>query len=205
MLTKLRFLKDSPIFDREVPYELFGHPQLNSERITNCEFALVEEVLVEDVRDNPHIFDLENAGFTYVKHHSACPLLAQHFESVGTGVDTDSVAISYLEETIALVKNELSPERAICFDWRVSFTHLIENFCLRGQRANQFRRSGAPVDVTAEVDDVYDIRLQALAPGLTVHCGRIRLRVILQRVDRSRFLAQRGNGEARDASASRRT
>lgn len=36
----------------------------------------------------------------------------------------------------------------------------------------QFRRSGAPPSVLPIRDDTYDIRLQALAPGLDVHCGK---------------------------------
>lgn len=36
----------------------------------------------------------------------------------------------------------------------------------------QFRRSGAPPSVLPIRDDTYDIRLQALAPGLDIHCGK---------------------------------
>lgn len=38
--------------------------------------------------------------------------------------------------------------------------------------ATQFRRTGAPPSIALSPDDTYNIRYQALAPGLDIHCGK---------------------------------
>ncbi|KUJ16721.1 uncharacterized protein LY89DRAFT_645599 [Mollisia scopiformis] len=151
MLTKLRFLEDSPRFETEIPYELYGHPKFDSGRITNCTYTEVDNILIEDVRQNPKNFTLENAGFTYITHESICSLASEHFETAGSNLEKSPIVTAYLEETMSLVKEQTSADRVICFDWR-------------------FRRSGGPNDIKSDPFEVEDIRFQAVRPGFLVHC-----------------------------------
>jgi len=151
MITALRYLKEDPIFEKDVPYELFGHPNQPSERITNCHYVLREGVVVHDVRDSNEAFTLESTGFKYVKHQTKHPLKAEYFEKVGNTYKSDDVVTAYLEESIAVLKEQLGIDKVICFDWR-------------------FRRSGAPPRGNPNDDDVFDIRAQAVSPGLDAHC-----------------------------------
>lgn len=148
MLTKVKYLRDSRLWDIEIPYELFGYPVYDSGRITNCEYVTFDNVPVKDVRDIVSPFDLESAGFTYIKHHSTCPLLAEHFEKVGSDLSNNSVVAAYLEETMSLVERQLSAEKVICFDWRVRLSKLLEShntdeskFSLEGAAPPQTTRS----------------------------------------------------------------
>ncbi|KAL6828082.1 hypothetical protein V8C40DRAFT_274522 [Trichoderma camerunense] len=151
MMTPLSFVKPLDIYKSEVPYELFGFPDSTSSRITNCQYMTVNNIDIQDVRTTSEVLSLDTAGFKFIRHKSNCPLTAEHFERAGSSVNGQPVVLAYLEETLDLVKNELGADKVLCCDWR-------------------FRRSGAPPSVLPIRDDTYDIRLQALAPGLDIHC-----------------------------------
>ncbi|KAK4176445.1 hydroxylase/desaturase CTB9 [Triangularia setosa] len=151
MLTSLRFLIDLELFKKEVPFEIFGYPYPTSERITNCEYEIINEIEIQDVRVSPAECSLDTTGFTYIHHKSACELRKEHFEKVGSSLEDNPTVVAYLNESMRLVKDRLGAEKVICFDWR-------------------FRRTGAPPGAVLPVDDTHEIRLQALAPGYDMHC-----------------------------------
>ena len=119
MLTKLKYLSDIPLLEFEQPYELFGHPTLDSGKITNCEYSIVDDVQIQDIRKGKLHCGLDTTGFTFLKHTSSCFMSADDFESAGNDLDNERV-VKYLEETMGLVKHELCATKVICFDWRVS-------------------------------------------------------------------------------------
>lgn len=119
MLTKLKYLSDIPLLEVEQPYELFGYPTLDSGKITNCEYSVVDDVQIQDVRDGILQYGLDTTGFTFLKHTSSCFVSADDFESAGNDPNNERV-VKYLEETMSLVKHELCATKVICFDWRVS-------------------------------------------------------------------------------------
>lgn len=174
MITALRYLKEDPIFEKEVPYELFGHPNQPSERITNCHYVLRKGVVVHDVRDSNEAFTLESTGFKYVKHQTKHPLKAEYFEKVGNTYKSDDVVTAYLEESIAVLKEQLGIDKVICFDWRVGSEFTVE-YMGADIELLQFRRSGAPPSGNPNDDDVFDIRAQAVSPGLDAHCGKTKV------------------------------
>jgi hypothetical protein len=119
LITPLRFALDLPVFENEVPYELFGYPLPTSDRITNIDFETIEGINITDVRELEIEPSLETTGFKYIKHKSRCTLEPKYFESAGTSIGGNPVVLDYLDETIDLVKSELNTEKVICFDWRV--------------------------------------------------------------------------------------
>ena len=122
MLTQIRHLEDAAHFEEEIPYEVFGYPDLDSKRVTNCNFILIDNILVKDVRKRMEPCNLENEGFIFVKHKSQCSLQSDNFEAPDTSRDNDALITAYLEETMNLLKREIPCEKMICFDWRVSKT-----------------------------------------------------------------------------------
>jgi hypothetical protein len=116
----MRFAKNLEIFKTETPYELFGYPDGTSNRITNCEYVTVNDIKVRDVRTTPRDYGLDTTGFKYIRHRSACDLKSEDFEAAGSTLDNNPAVLTYLDETISLVKQELGCDNVICFDWRVS-------------------------------------------------------------------------------------
>lgn len=43
-LTILRYVSDTPLLEAEQPYDLFGYPTLDSRKIPNCEYSVVDNV-----------------------------------------------------------------------------------------------------------------------------------------------------------------
>lgn len=117
MKDNLQFLCDLSVYQDEQPFELYGFPEQQSDTRTNCKFES-RDVEVTDARLLDDI-TIASYGFAFVKHKSACPLEADHFETVG---GDKTVLMQYLEETIGLVKDMFTPVDVICFDWRVSKT-----------------------------------------------------------------------------------
>lgn len=148
MLTTVKFLKELPKYEQEQPYELYGFPVREAGRITNCEFEYVHDLKVASARLNMYDFKLEDCGFQYVKHESKISLTAENFEMAG---NQSKVVLSYLEETIDLVKQQTSASQVICFDWR-------------------FRRNSPSTTETVPVDEYNYIRYHPLPVGATIHC-----------------------------------
>lgn len=111
----LQFLCELPVYKEEQPYELYGFPEQQSEKRTNCIFE-AKAVTVADVRNMNDAPQLEEHGFKFIQHISSCRPEASHFETVG---GDKTIQLAYLEETIALVQHELKATKVICFDWRV--------------------------------------------------------------------------------------
>lgn len=113
----LQFLADLPLYQLEQPYELYGFPDKESQKRTNCKFESksVEVIDIRELETNEKP-KLLHQGFQLLRHVSQCPLQAKHFETVG---GDKSVQMAYLEETIALVQRELNASKVVCFDWRV--------------------------------------------------------------------------------------
>ena len=84
-----------PLFENEKPYEVFGHPNIDSDRMTKIEYCTVDDVPIVDVRDSEDQFNLSGAGFQFLKHHSACCLKADFFEFAGKDKN-HTFASSYL-------------------------------------------------------------------------------------------------------------
>ncbi|KAK3984001.1 hypothetical protein QBC44DRAFT_386112 [Cladorrhinum sp. PSN332] len=119
----LKFVVDDPVFEEEQPYELFNAVLkpgiIEPPKRTNCSYYVQDGVAVNDVRDIESGADLDEQGFTFVKHQTSCLLSAENFEAV-TGPH-NLVVLSYLHEMINLVKQQLSLEKVICIDWRVRY------------------------------------------------------------------------------------
>lgn len=147
--TSLKFLSDLEIFDKEQPYELFGYPTFDAGKITNCEYEVVNNIYLGDVRKKTGEFTLDTAGFQYIRHPSAAALDAAFFES--TGNTDNEVVAAYLNETMQLIKSQTGAKKVVCFDWR-------------------FRRSGPQQTALQPETDVLTVRKKALPPGLTMHC-----------------------------------
>ena len=116
MRDNLQFLCDLPIYKDEQPYELYGFPEKESDKQTNCNME-TRTVTVLNVRDMAEALDIEEHGFKFIQHASNCDLEPTHFEVVG-GDQRELMA--YLDESIELVRSELHATKVICFDWRVS-------------------------------------------------------------------------------------
>ena len=124
MNTTLKFCSDLPILDVEQPYELFGYPSLDSGKITNCEYEVIDNIQVDDIRKEAIQPDLDATGFAFLKHCSRMQLKAADFESAGNDLDNPAVT-DYLKETISLVKQKLKTDQVFCFDWRVCSSNLV--------------------------------------------------------------------------------
>ncbi|KAK4221670.1 hydroxylase/desaturase CTB9 [Podospora fimiseda] len=152
MLTQLRFAQDLEIFQKEVPYEIFGHPTPTSDRITNCKFETIGGVEIQDVRDVAQDYSLNTTGFAFMHHESKCRLNPKDFEKAGNSLENNPAVLAYLEENIELIRDLVGGEKVICCDWR-------------------FRRAGAPPSVVPDgLDHTFDLRFKAVAPGYDIHC-----------------------------------
>ena len=128
MKDSLQFLCNLPIYQEEQPFELYGFPKQQSDTRTNCKFES-KDVGVTDARLVDDIA-IASSGFAFVKHKSACPLEAKHFEEVG---GDNTILMQYLEETIDLVKDMFKPVDVICFDWRVSSFDVLTSWGALGR------------------------------------------------------------------------
>ena len=120
----MNFAKDLLTFEEEVPFEFFGFPNGNSNRITNCAYETVDNITVRDVRTSGDDLNLGTRGFKYIRHKSECPLIAQHFEHAGSTVKGNPVVLAYLEESINLIKKELKVIKSSTLTVGLVFTSL---------------------------------------------------------------------------------
>lgn len=128
MITTLKFLAESPRFEYEKPYEMFGYPQIPAEQRSNCTYVTFKDIQLSDVRGSDNDFSLEECGFQFIKHESRCRLSSKHFEMPGD--DPSPVVGDYLEETMDKVREHLKASKVVCFDWRVSGLQVLSDIYL---------------------------------------------------------------------------
>ena len=117
MLTDLVFLSDLPLYAYEKPYLLLGFPDIPEDERTNFQFTTQKQIYVENVRGREQDFSVLAHGFTFLKHTSNCFLRSDHFERA---TKNENVVSAYLEECVALLKNQIKGSEVVCIDWRVS-------------------------------------------------------------------------------------
>jgi hypothetical protein len=123
MQTTVKFLRELPKYEVEQPYELYGYPMRESEKITNCEFEYVRDLKVENARPSMKTFKLRDSGFEFVHHQTKIAFTAENFESAG---NQSQIVNAYLEETMAMVKKKVGASDVVCFDWRVSIPPQVD-------------------------------------------------------------------------------
>jgi hypothetical protein len=114
MQASLKYLADLPLYDEEKPYTLYGFPDEVTPK-TNCEFTIIEDVPVHDVRGHESDFKINEHGFEFRHKPSYCDLRPEVFERP----DRRERVWQYLQETISIAKDTLGASKVLCFDWRV--------------------------------------------------------------------------------------
>lgn len=120
MKTTLTFLEDLPRYEDEKPFRFVGFPNLPQEWQSNCEYIDEKDISLTDVRGNENSFSLEEAGFAFRQHQSACDLDIEKFDTEGKDFAN---LTAYLEESTELVRAELGEQSVLCFDWRGCYVH----------------------------------------------------------------------------------
>ena len=109
----LKFLKWQELYEIEKPFQVFINipSHVKDRRTTNLVFEDVQ-VNIRDVRYLPNSFDLNQHGFTYIKHTT----------NVQCFTDRAAVEEQYLPEIEKLIRSNLEDvDRVHFFDWRVSW------------------------------------------------------------------------------------
>lgn len=96
MQTTVEILGELPKYEQQQPYELYGYPIRESEKMTNCEFEYVRDLQVQDARPSMKNFGLQESGFEFVRHKTQVAFTADNFESAGNQSQDIN---AYIEET----------------------------------------------------------------------------------------------------------
>jgi hypothetical protein len=116
--TRLEFLSDLPLYDREKPF--FLHPSatvnVEAEKIvtTNVQWA-DEAVTVHSMRGKKGI-SLETNGFCYIEHQPSY---------LPRGRVSPDVAFKYRKECEGLLRSLFNAEFTHCYDFKVSTTSYL--------------------------------------------------------------------------------
>jgi hypothetical protein len=114
----LTYLSDLPLYKCQKVYEIWASEAPSEIPKTNSEFTDHENVEIFDVRTNSVITGLDTTGFVFLNHlSSALPTASDMLAT-----ETAPAVSAYLEEVIQLVRDFVSADNVICFDWRVSYT-----------------------------------------------------------------------------------
>jgi hypothetical protein len=110
-----RYLTDDPKYETEKPYDVvFDIDDTNSK--TNCDFTSLSNVPVVDARQQVEQLSLDTNGFVFLHRPSKTDLESLRAEVAKSHPE---IVDAYLQEVMALVKNEFGAEVVVCFDWRV--------------------------------------------------------------------------------------
>ena len=125
MRASLRFLKDQSLYESIQPYKLHGFPEVEATSQTNCIYEDVHDIYIEDIRESLDDFRIDRAGFEFIKQPSNYDLKAEYFEVAGQG---EKIIVSYVKETMGLVRRHMKAKRVIAIDWRVSAKKIMGNY-----------------------------------------------------------------------------
>jgi hypothetical protein len=128
VVASLNFLKDDPLYKTVRPYEIWlgdkipaGLPK------TNVEFQLYHNIPLVDARAvGIGTFSIEEEGFEFL--HQEFPRM---FEISGSDAANSSPEqrqsiLGYLDHMAAFLCKSFKAEKAISYDWRVSWCFLLE-------------------------------------------------------------------------------
>jgi len=114
IVATLKFLRWQALYEIEKPFQIFINipTQVKDRRTTNLVYEDVQ-VNLRDIRYLQNSFDLNEHGFTYIKH-------VTHVQSF---TDRAVVEEQYLPEIEKLIRSNIEDvDRVHFFDWRVSWT-----------------------------------------------------------------------------------
>ncbi|KAF2807033.1 uncharacterized protein BDZ99DRAFT_479386 [Mytilinidion resinicola] len=115
VLAELSFIADDPRYEREKPYDIV-YASSSDPLKSNCQFATSSAIRITDCRSKFEEYNLKHHGFAFL----LCPSSVSLRSLLSEDVDTAKEAVQpYLKGTIAIAREELKPERVICFDWRI--------------------------------------------------------------------------------------
>lgn len=109
------FIADLPQYDHEKLFEIWRETEPNVPK-SNCEFQELDGIKLHNMRTANIRLDYDTTGFKYLHAPSAAAL-----RDIDCVENEDNPRLSaYLEETIAIAKEQFNSDQVICFDWRVS-------------------------------------------------------------------------------------
>ncbi|KAI1079849.1 hypothetical protein F5B20DRAFT_581002 [Whalleya microplaca] len=146
-LVSFHFISDLPQYKGEKLYEIWRDTEPGIAK-SNCEFALVEHVKLQDMRNANTEFEFDTTGFRSVHAPSKSGLRGADCQNEGHNARLDA----YLQECISLAKSQFNASNVICFDWR-------------------YRRSNGQKDIKV-YDHTQPERTNALNAAYVVHFGR---------------------------------
>lgn len=111
----MSFIADIALYDKEKPYELFMNAPVGIQK-TNCQYVDHHSIEITDARGHEAQFQLDTSGFVFLKRPYIADLRASDFS---TNDDEALRVLPYLQFTTEIIKNLLSAEKVVCFDWRV--------------------------------------------------------------------------------------
>ncbi|RDW63724.1 hypothetical protein BP6252_11269 [Coleophoma cylindrospora] len=100
-----QYIKHNPLHELEKPYRLNKFTPPDGLAMTNIEFETHSDVGLTDLRGYEDSLDLERDAFKFINYPSAVEP-----ENIGESLQT------YCEESIQLIKDQLNPDRVICYE-----------------------------------------------------------------------------------------
>lgn len=109
-----QYIKHDPLHEHEKPYRLNKFTPPEGLATTNIEFETHCDASLSDLRGQEDYLDLERDAFKFINYPSTVKP-----ENVGESL------LSYCEESIQLIKDQLNPDRVICYEALVSLTEFL--------------------------------------------------------------------------------
>ena len=112
----LTYLSKKAEYDREKVYEIWQTNEPSEIPRTNSHFTDHAKVLIKNIREHKLELGLDTTGFDFFDHTSRA--LPSSADLVST--NTSERLFAYLDECIEVVRERLSADAVVCFDWRVN-------------------------------------------------------------------------------------
>lgn len=155
LMASLNYIKDSPLFSSEKPYETF--PGLvSSKNQTNWDVEAGPPQLIRDMREEGS-FSLVEHGFTY----RAWP--APNID----WTNEDEIVNEYIAQTREALREELCLAHVEVFDWRVSSTFPRPSLIIKLMGLTQLRDTSSK----GVMDSLSKGRMMKIRPSEVVHIG----------------------------------